>query len=133
MKLLSRRERQTPDIRSDSLPALDPRADVESEFLPCPLSDEYALTIHACLTQQGVEHDELRVSVRTVGASPSGMDVYAGFIKVLRWTPAVRALMVPPLPAASLPSNTVTSACLRMRLSRIRPEKRACSVISCSS
>ncbi len=93
MKLLSRREPRVPDSRADSVPAHD-EDDVESGFLPSSLVDEYALTIHSCLIQQGVEHGELRVSVRTVGASPSGMDVYAGFIKVLRWTPPVRALVV---------------------------------------
>lgn len=94
MKLLSRRESPAADSRPDSLSGHPPLGDVESEFLPCPLADEYALTIHACLIQQGVEHEQLRVSVRAVGASPSGMDVYAGFIKVLRWTPPVRALLV---------------------------------------
>ncbi|MNT97336.1 hypothetical protein D3C72_2396400 [compost metagenome] len=41
--------------------------------------------------------------------------------------------IAPPLPAASLPSNTAISAWRRMRLSRINPENLACSVISCSS
>lgn len=93
MKLLSRRS-SPPDAYPDSTPGAAVQNDVESELQPFPLADEYALTIHFCLTHQGVDHEQMRVSVRAVGATAGGLDIYAGFIKVLRWTPAVRALMV---------------------------------------
>ena len=76
------------------MPAAAVPDDIGSELQPGTLADEYALTIHFCLTQQGVQPDEMRVSVRPVGATLSGLEVYAGFIKVLRWTPCVRALVV---------------------------------------
>lgn len=90
MKLLSRRPRET---ESDSSPAPMPD-DVGSELEPGTLADEIALTIHFCLTQQGVDHQQVRVTVRPVSTTVSGRDVYAGFIRVIRWTPTLRALMV---------------------------------------
>lgn len=94
MKLLSRRLPLSADSTSDSSLAPAEADDIESGLDPFPLADEYALTIHFCLTQQGVDNDQMRVSVRSVGNTPGGLDIYAGFIKVLRWTPPVRALMV---------------------------------------
>lgn len=94
MKLLSRRQPLNPDSVPDECPEAGSMDDIESELEPGSLLDEYALTIHFCLTQQGVDSEQMRVSVRTVGATHSGLEVYAGFIKVVRWTPPVRALMV---------------------------------------
>lgn len=94
MKLLSRHLPLPTDARHDSAPSPAAPDGVESGLNPFPLADEYALTIHACLTQQGVSNDHMRVSVRSVGQTPGGLEVYAGFIKVLRWSPPVRALMI---------------------------------------
>lgn len=90
MKLLSERP---PDIDPDCPP--DAIADdIGSEFEPDTLADEIALTIHFCLTQQGVDHQQMRVTVRPVSTTISGREVYAGFVRIVRWTPMVRALMV---------------------------------------
>jgi hypothetical protein len=90
MKLLLRRRHGT---EVDSSPAGMPE-DIESELAPGSLADEYALTIHFCLTQQGVDHGQVHISVRSIGTTVSGLEVYAGFIKVVRWSPTVRALLV---------------------------------------
>lgn len=93
MKLLSRRLPLTPESTHDSSLARAVPDEIESGLDPFPLADEYAWTIHLCLSQQGVDGNQMRVSVRTVGNTQGGLDIYAGFIKVLRWTPPVSALM----------------------------------------
>ncbi|MGC4366952.1 hypothetical protein [Hydrogenophaga sp. R2] len=94
MKLLSRRQPLSTESPSDSTLTPAVPDDIESGLAPFPLADEYALTIHFCLSQHGLDNDQMRVSVRPVGSTPGGLDIYAGFVKVLRWTPPVRALVV---------------------------------------
>ncbi|MNC38712.1 hypothetical protein D3C75_873340 [compost metagenome] len=66
-------------------------------------------------------------------ARSSSVGAAIGTIRYCRGSSAAATRrMAPPLPAASLPSNTATRACRRMRLSRSRPARRACSVINCS-
>ena len=94
MKLLSRRQPLSTESPPDSTLTPAVPDDIESGLAPFPLADEYALTIHFCLSQHGLDNDQMRVSVRPVGSTPGGLDIYAGFDKVLRWTPPVRALVV---------------------------------------
>ena len=94
MKLLSRRQPLSTESPPDSTLTPAVPDDIESGLAPFPLANEYALTIHFCLSQHGLDNDQMRVSVRPVGSTPGGLDIYAGFVKVLRWTPPVRALVV---------------------------------------
>jgi hypothetical protein len=41
----------------------------------------------------GLSCDLVRVSVRPVGMNPAGLEIYAAFIKVLRWEPRVVELL----------------------------------------
>lgn len=62
---------------------------VDSEIVPSSLAVDYELLITECFRLLGLTSDLVRVSVRPVGVNPAGMDIYAAFIKVLRWEPAV--------------------------------------------
>lgn len=62
---------------------------VDSEFMPSTLASDYEVLINECFQVLGLTADLVRVSVRPVGSSPAGLDIYAAFIKVLRWEPHV--------------------------------------------
>lgn len=78
-------------LRSDlERKGLDP---VDSDIMPASIAAEYESLIRGCFDRLGLTPDVVRVSVRPVGVNPAGMDIYAAFIKVLRWDPAVVRLL----------------------------------------
>ncbi|MBX3609502.1 MAG: hypothetical protein KF871_06350 [Hydrogenophaga sp.] len=74
-------------IRSTT--AMSPPEDVTSELSPSSLSSDYEELITECLHFLGLSPDQVRISVRPVGVNAAGLDVYAAFVKVVRWDPAV--------------------------------------------
>ncbi len=62
---------------------------IDSEMIPSSISEDYETLIMECFVIMGVANDQIRVSVRPVGVNPAGLDVYAGFVKVVRWDPLV--------------------------------------------
>lgn len=62
---------------------------VDSAFMPNTLASDYEVLINECFHVLGITPDLVRISVRPVGSSPAGLDIYAAFIKVLRWEPQV--------------------------------------------
>lgn len=79
---------------SDALKAEPQTRDhVDSEMLPTSISADYEALIVECFHTMGVKNDQIRISVRPVGVSPGGLDVYAAFVKVMRWDPSVIDLL----------------------------------------
>lgn len=70
-------------IRSAS--TMNPQDDITSEIAPSSLADDYEALITDCLRLLGLSPESVRVSVRPVGVNPTGLDIYAAFIKVVRW------------------------------------------------
>ena len=66
---------------------------VDSEIMPSSISADYEALIVECFHTMGVKTDQIRISVRPVGVSPGGLDVYAAFVKVMRWDPPVIDLL----------------------------------------
>lgn len=62
---------------------------VDSEIMPNTIAADYETLINGCFNALGLTPDTVRVSVRPVGFSPAGLEIYAAFIKVLRWEPNV--------------------------------------------
>jgi hypothetical protein len=62
---------------------------VDSELMPTSISSDYQTLISECFIVMGLSTDLVRVSVRPVGRSTSGLEIYAAFIKVQRWEPCV--------------------------------------------
>ena len=70
-----------------------PEAGVDSEIMPGTISADYEALIVECFRMMGLQRDQIRISVRPVGVSPAGLDVYAAFVKVMRWDPSVVELL----------------------------------------
>jgi len=70
-------------------PAMQDDDPIDSEIVPSSLSADYEDLITECFRLLGLTSDLVRVSVRPVGINPAGLDIYAAFIKVVRWEPAV--------------------------------------------
>ena len=70
-----------------------PDEGVDSELVPSTISADYEALIVECFRMMGLQRDHIRISVRPVGVSPAGLDVYAAFIKVMRWDPSVVELL----------------------------------------
>lgn len=72
--------------------------DIDSEMGPSSISEDYQELIEECFRMMGLSSEQVRIGVRSVGISPSGMEVYAAFVKVMRWdAPVVRMLSRMPL------------------------------------
>lgn len=76
-------------FRSSRAPAMNDSEQIDSEVMPNTLAGDYEALINECFQALGLTPDLVRISVRPVGVSPSGLDVYAAFIKVQRWEPNV--------------------------------------------
>ncbi len=59
--------------------------DVDSEIMPSSISDDYQQLIQDCFRALGLDGGQIRVMVRSVGLNPSGLEIYAAFIKVVHW------------------------------------------------
>ncbi len=70
-----------------------PEQGVDSEIVPGTISADYEALIVECFHMMGLRRDQIRISVRPVGVSPAGLDVYAAFIKVMRWDASVVELL----------------------------------------
>lgn len=68
-------------------------SDIDSEIMPSTIAADYESLINECFHVLGLSADVVRVSVRPVGFSPAGVEIYAAFIKVLRWEPNVIQMM----------------------------------------
>ncbi|CDN89551.1 MULTISPECIES: hypothetical protein [Hydrogenophaga] len=64
-------------------------SDIDSEIMPTTIAADYETLINECFHVLGLTPDIVRISVRPVGFSPAGVEIYAAFIKVLRWEPNV--------------------------------------------
>ena len=64
-------------------------SDIDSEIIPTTIAADYETLINECFHVLGLTPDIVRISVRPVGFSPAGVEIYAAFIKVLRWEPNV--------------------------------------------
>lgn len=64
-------------------------SDIDSEIMPTTIAADYETLINECFQVLGLTQDIVRISVRPVGFSPAGVEIYAAFIKVLRWEPNV--------------------------------------------
>jgi hypothetical protein len=62
---------------------------IDSEFMPAAISADYESLITQCFQCLGLTSELVRVSVRPVGQNPAGLEIFAAFIKVLRWEPGV--------------------------------------------
>jgi len=62
---------------------------VDSDIMPTTIAADYEALINECFHVLGLTSDIVRISVRPVGFSPAGVEIYAAFIKVLRWEPNV--------------------------------------------
>lgn len=64
-------------------------SDIDSAIMPTTIAADYESLINECFQVLGLTPELVRISVRPVGFSPAGMEIYAAFIKVLRWEPNV--------------------------------------------
>lgn len=64
------------------LPAAD---EVDSEITPNSITDDYQDMIKDCFQVLGLGPDQIRIMVRSVGLNPAGLEIYAAFVKVVRW------------------------------------------------
>jgi hypothetical protein len=67
--------------------------DVDSEIMPSSISDDYQQLIQDCFKALGLDGGQIRVMVRSVGLNPSGLEIYAAFIKVVHWDTRVMDLL----------------------------------------
>lgn len=72
---------------------MPPQDDIDSELDPVSIPDDYKTLIGHCLRSVGLTEDQVSISVRPVGHRPSGLEVYAAFIKVMRWDMSTTAIL----------------------------------------
>lgn len=74
---------------------LDSRNDdgIDSELHPLSIPDDYKSLISYCFRSIGLTEDHVSISVRPVGQRPSGLEIYAAFVKVMRWDTSTTALL----------------------------------------
>lgn len=63
--------------------------DLDSEITPTSISDDYQDMIRDCFQMLGLGPDKIRIMVRSVGLNPAGLEIYAAFVKVVRWDASV--------------------------------------------
>lgn len=66
---------------------------VDSEITPTSISDDYQELIKDCFQAMGFDNGQVRVMVRSVGLSPTGLEIYAAFVKVVRWDAGVMDML----------------------------------------
>lgn len=85
-RIVTREDRgeQFDNCHEDTI--LDPSAAVR-------VVHDYEMLVKDCFRSLGLEHEQARVRVRFVGFSPSGLHVYAAFVRILRWDQVVVDLL----------------------------------------
>lgn len=68
---------------------MQPEDAIDSEITPTSISDDYQQLIRECFEALGFGSSQIRLVVRSVGLNPAGLEVYAAFVKVVRWEPCV--------------------------------------------
>lgn len=63
--------------------------DIDSEITPTSISDDYHEMIKECFQVLGLGPDQIRIMVRSVGLNPAGLEIYAAFVKVVKWDASV--------------------------------------------
>jgi hypothetical protein len=69
--------------------ALPQDGDIDSEMNPMSIQDDYKALVTQCLQMMGLSVNQICIQVRPVGQRPSGLEVYAAFVKVVRWDESV--------------------------------------------
>lgn len=64
-------------------------SDIDSEIGPMSIPDDYKELITQCFQMMGLPGDQVCINVRSVGQRPCGLEVYAAFVKVMRWDASV--------------------------------------------
>ena len=72
---------------------MQPQDGIDSELNPLSIPDDYKVLIAHCFRCVGLTEDDVSISVRPVGLRPSGLEVYAAFIKVMRWDTSTAAIL----------------------------------------
>jgi hypothetical protein len=67
--------------------------DIDSEIDPISIPDDYKELITRCFRVMGLPDEQICINVRSVGQRPSGLEVYAAFVKVLRWDASVVTML----------------------------------------
>lgn len=85
-RIVTREDRHDPsrDCHEDTI--LDPRAAVR-------VVHDYEMLVTDCFRSLGLAHEQAQVRVRFVGFSPSGLHVYAAFVRIVRWDQVVVDLL----------------------------------------
>lgn len=67
--------------------------DVDSQSSPLSIPEDYKTLIAQCFFSMGLSEEHISITVRPVGLLPSGLEVYAAFVKVVRWDLSMAALL----------------------------------------
>ena len=59
--------------------------DINSDLTPTSISDDYKELIKECFQALGIDGGQIRIMVRSVGFNPSGLEIFAAFVKVVHW------------------------------------------------
>ncbi|QHE88316.1 hypothetical protein [Hydrogenophaga sp. BPS33] len=57
--------------------------DIDSELSPLSIPEDYKSLISYCFRSVGLTEDHVSISVHPVGQRPSGLEIYAAFVKVM--------------------------------------------------
>lgn len=85
-RIVTREDRRDPSHNSHEDTILDPCAAVR-------VVHDYEMLVTDCFRSLGLAHEQARVRVRFVGLSPTGLHVYAAFVRILRWDQVVVDLL----------------------------------------
>lgn len=85
-RIVTRDDRRDPSHNSHEDTILDPRAAVR-------VVHDYEMLVTDCFRSLGLAHEQAQVRVRFVGLSPAGLQVYAAFVRIVRWDQVVVDLL----------------------------------------
>jgi hypothetical protein len=85
-RIVTRDDRRDPSHNSHEDTILDSRAAAR-------VVHDYEMLVTDCFRSLGLAHEQAQVRVRFVGLSPAGLQVYAAFVRIVRWDQVVVDLL----------------------------------------
>lgn len=79
-------------------PAAATHSALSSELGASDIENYYLRIIRDCLVRMLVPADTIRVDVWRSGVSPAGVQVFAGYVRILKWDPVLTPVLLQNMP-----------------------------------
>jgi len=107
-RVFSRRE--APAHTSDAHDVPAPNSAVSSELTTGDIENYYFRIISDGLRRMLIPADSIEVRVRRAGKSPAGLIAFAGYVRILKWDPALTPVLLQNMPVVDARIRKVADA-----------------------